>query len=138
MLSFIEPVEPFEDLDGDQLPDPWEVQYFGATNVTDDATFDSDGDGLSNGEEYIADTDPDDGGDIPVLMIESTSDATVSQLMFDTSDQRMYHIDFRSSVETGSWSTAVFEFLGAGGMMTIPRTNAVEAIGYYRLGVELP
>jgi predicted outer membrane repeat protein len=45
------------DLDGDTLPDWWEVKYFGsATNWT--GAGDPDGDQYTNIEEYQADTDP--------------------------------------------------------------------------------
>lgn len=44
------------DSDGDGLPDWWEALYPSAGNPSDDA----DGDGLTNGEEYLAGTNPTD------------------------------------------------------------------------------
>ncbi len=47
------------DADGDGLPDAWEVAYFGATNAVAGAPGDDrDGDGASNGAEYLAGTNP--------------------------------------------------------------------------------
>ena len=47
---------------GDGLPDEWRAQYFGgngmATNAQSCAACDPDGDGRSNAEEYLADTQP--------------------------------------------------------------------------------
>jgi|GEM_PF-1561034 len=43
-------------LDGDGLPDDWEIRYFGDTGQ--DAAGDTDGDGVSNLDEYLAGTDP--------------------------------------------------------------------------------
>ena len=45
--------------DGDQLPDDWEVYYFGGTEVVNGGeNEDFDGDGSSNYEEWVAGTDP--------------------------------------------------------------------------------
>ncbi len=44
------------DLDGDSLPDVWELQHFGATDQS--PTGDGDHDGMSNVQEYEAGTDP--------------------------------------------------------------------------------
>lgn len=44
------------DADRDGVPDAWEQQYLGGTNSA--ASDDTDGDGLKNGEEYLAGTDP--------------------------------------------------------------------------------
>jgi hypothetical protein len=45
------------DDDNDQMPDEWETQH-GLDPLKDDASDDSDGDGLSNLDEYLAKTDP--------------------------------------------------------------------------------
>ena len=45
------------DIDNDGLPDAWEIQYFGS-RTAGDPNADSDGDGYSNLQEYLAGTDP--------------------------------------------------------------------------------
>jgi hypothetical protein len=45
------------DDDNDRIPDAWEIQY-GFNPLVDDASDDSDGDGLSNLDEFYADSDP--------------------------------------------------------------------------------
>ena len=46
------------DVDGNGLPDAWEMQHFGQSGV--DPNADSDGDGLTNAEELAGGTDPND------------------------------------------------------------------------------
>ncbi len=48
------------DADGDRLPDDWEEYFFGTDTLRNLANLDSDGDGLSNLEEYEHRTDPHD------------------------------------------------------------------------------
>jgi hypothetical protein len=45
------------DWDGDGLPDDWEIAH-GLNPGSNDADLDSDGDGLTNWEEYLRGTDP--------------------------------------------------------------------------------
>ncbi|WP_346190125.1 cadherin domain-containing protein, partial [Rubritalea halochordaticola] len=47
----------FEDYDSDSLDDNWEIANFGDTTSTD-GTGDADSDGLTDGEEYLAGSDP--------------------------------------------------------------------------------
>ncbi|WP_346187115.1 cadherin domain-containing protein [Rubritalea halochordaticola] len=47
----------FEDYDSDSLDDNWEIANFGDT-ISTDGTGDTDNDGLTDGEEYLAGSDP--------------------------------------------------------------------------------
>jgi regulation of enolase protein 1 (concanavalin A-like superfamily) len=61
------------DLDGDGLPDAWELLYGFDPQDSGDAELDLDGDGLTNLQEYLQGTAPDDyyNGEAPVLSIVS-------------------------------------------------------------------
>ena len=48
----------FTDSDNDNLPDTWEMKYFGALGKVNDPKGDYDGDGMTNRQEYDNDTDP--------------------------------------------------------------------------------
>jgi hypothetical protein len=48
------------DTDGDGMPDDWEQQFFGLAASTNGYNGDFDGDGLSNGREFVAGTSPTD------------------------------------------------------------------------------
>jgi PKD repeat protein len=52
-----------EDIDGDGLPDIWELFYFG--NLSQTLYDDYDNDGYTNEEEFLAETDPTDYSDNP-------------------------------------------------------------------------
>jgi hypothetical protein len=43
---------------GDGIPAWWKTQYFGASGAAFDPNRDSDGDGMADGKEYVAGTDP--------------------------------------------------------------------------------
>ncbi len=56
------------DADGDGLLDEWEAYWFG--NLLQSANTDKDGDGMSDGQEYLAGTNPNDGNSRFRLSIE--------------------------------------------------------------------
>jgi len=59
------------DMDADRLPDIWERAVFGNLNARGDA--DSDGDGISNYDEFMAGTNPLDASDFPRLELQRIS-----------------------------------------------------------------
>ena len=80
------------DTDGDGIPDAWELQ-FAASLATLNGTGDHDGDGLSNAEEFLADTNPLDPNSL--LRITSTTKPTAvspTALTWSSSPTRQYRI----------------------------------------------
>ena len=89
------------DLDGNGLPDPWEMLKFGHTGV--DPNADPDHDGVKNKDEYLADTDPNDGND-SLRIMEYTRDATMYTILGWTSrPTRLYLIERNTVIGNLFW-----------------------------------
>ncbi len=72
-----------EDLEGDGIQDAWAMQYFGKSpllpgNGVDDLNGDSDGDGLSNHDEFLLGTNPKDASSRYPTILEMTPQRAVS------------------------------------------------------------
>jgi hypothetical protein len=86
------------DIDGDTLPDDWEALYYDPADAG--AGEDLDGDGQTNGDEFIAGTAPTDGQDAARLRIVSV-DPTV--LEFDGRIGRSYTLQRLADAEEATW-----------------------------------
>ncbi len=82
------------------LPGAWLRQHFGTTNV--DPNADSDGDGVSNANEYLAGTDPNNAAS--VLKITSiTRTAPNSALVWNAVNTRFYTVQTNAALADGAW-----------------------------------
>ncbi|MEM7396094.1 MAG: hypothetical protein AAF492_27485, partial [Verrucomicrobiota bacterium] len=98
------------DEDNDGMPDWWEVIHFGDTNQTGGANWDNDP--MSNLEEFVAGTDPDDPGSYLVLHIaNSILDTTVyydtvsaSNIVFNPTN-RFYTLETATNAVSPNWQT---------------------------------
>ena len=78
----------FPDGDGDGLPDDWEIQHFG--NNYAKPNDDPDGDGMSNLQEYLAGTDPNDPRSVAKIAVEKNPNGIVVQ--WQSESGRYYRI----------------------------------------------
>ncbi len=88
------------DADGDGLPDAWEAAYFGSVTGAD-RDEDSDGDGMSNLEEYLAGTDATN--ELSYLKIDSIVVGAGNTLTFGAISNRTYTLEFTDGLGTGNW-----------------------------------
>jgi hypothetical protein len=84
---------------------PWERKYFGHTGV--DPNADADGDGQSNREEYLADTNPmDPGSSLHITRIAANQDSSSCTLTWTSTPTRQYHVLERDNLQPATaWST---------------------------------
>jgi hypothetical protein len=95
-----------EDTDGDGMPDAWELAH-GLEPRVNDANLDSDGEGLSNLQEYLAGTDP--GDPRSYLKIDATMADGLVQLTFLAAAGHSYSVLAREAAASGAWTKVADE-----------------------------
>jgi hypothetical protein len=93
------------DSDADGIPDAWEQLAAGNLNALT-ATGDADGDGVKDVDEYRADTDPLDAGDLlRITAFNVNSGGSTATVTWTSRPSRLYQVQSRDSLLTGNWST---------------------------------
>ena len=93
------------DTDHNGLPDAWEIQNFGHLGV--DPNADPDHDGMSNWQEYLAGTDPNNGSDY-LRIISYTRVGTYNSLRWTAEPTRLYRVERRTAFDVASpWETHI-------------------------------
>ncbi|VGO14426.1 hypothetical protein PDESU_02987 [Pontiella desulfatans] len=119
------------DLDADGLPDDWEGMYF--VDYSAAATGDGDGDGQDNISEFIAGTDPRDGGSyFAVTGVEP--DAAGFVVEWISVPDRSYSVKWAPSAG-GAFRTLQTGLAYPANSFT-DTVHGVESIGFYRVDVE--
>ena len=125
-----------EDVDGDGLPDEWELDQFEDLETSDGGEDDQDGDGYSDFMERLCGTDPNDSADrLAIEAIESNNET--EWIRVRTAAGTRYAVEARESfAEEHGWEH-VAEFQGEGGEQAW--TNATgKKRGIMRLRVAWP
>jgi hypothetical protein len=132
---------PGPDDDGDGIPDPWEIERTGSTNVLS-AGGDADGDGATDEDEYTADTHPTNTQDAFRVTAIDRTDATTASLTWASRPTRLYRIERRGGLGSGT-SWVENPLLGPqppdpGSNTTRTVTNALPSAEFYRVKAALP
>jgi hypothetical protein len=98
---------------------------------------DSDEDGMSDGDEAVADTSPYDAASIFRISAISTNASGEVTLSFTSSAARFYTMMQRTNLVSGAWSNVpgMGPHPGTGGADSITKTNATDKTMFYKLKV---
>jgi len=111
------------DSDGDGIPDWWELWHNLNPNNPTDAALDSDGDGVSNLNEYLAGTDPRDAADY--FHIASITAGANCIMSFQSALNRLYTLESRTNLAVGSWTvvSGQVDIAGNADLLELIQTN---------------
>jgi len=125
-------VSEHEDSDGDGLPDAWEIAH-GTNWKIPDANADPDHDGLSNGQEFLAGTDPLDSASCLKVDAFITSPGTVT-LQFLAIANRTYSVLYQDSLGAPDWfPLSLVEAHSTNRVGTVVDSTGIPGSRFYRL-----
>jgi uncharacterized repeat protein (TIGR01451 family) len=106
-------VDSAEDVDGDGLPDAWEYRFFGG--IGGGSVDDSDGDGITNRDEFLGGTDPMNATSATrIVRVQMEGDDVC--LFFTSVTGKAYRIESAEEMTAGKWTPVVEEVSGNGGI----------------------
>jgi pectate lyase len=120
-----------KDSDGDGIPDYWEEQFGLNKNSAADAMQDRDGDGYTNIEEYVNNTDP-TGGNLPIVYISAShsrayrQDGEPGEFRIMRTGGKERALEVRYSI--GGTARAGLDYYPLPGSVTIPAGAAWTAV----------
>lgn len=122
--------------EGNLIPDWWELDHFGTSGARD-VHGDSDGDGRSDYEEWLAGSDPMDRNDYLAQRFDASSMATGDfSINWNSVEDRFYRVKW--SDDLSSWSPISSWMQGSGTLMDF--TDQVDSIakpsGFYMIEVQ--
>ena len=129
------------DTDADGLPDDWERLYAGST-ATLNGGGDEDRDGMSNAQEYLADTNPlDRNSALRVASFIANAGGTANTITFTSRPTRFYEVQERAALTPES--TWIDSGLGtirpdAGTTTTRSFADTVSAMRFFRVEASRP
>jgi hypothetical protein len=113
--GILDDIDPDDDNDG--MPDVWETAYGLRRTVPADALEDRDGDGMRNGDEFIAGTDPTRGES--ALRLQSARGPKGCELSFLSATGRVYTIETCTDIGAGNWTPVGNDIAGTGSNIAI-------------------
>jgi hypothetical protein len=132
-------LDPGPDLDGDGLPDAWELSYSGSiSNLT--AAGDADNDGVPDAAEYLADTDPTDGASL-LEITDIARNGNTNLVTWTVEPTRLYQLQQSDAVSNQTaWTDSGLGMLppGEGTALTGVVTDASATTRYYRAEARIP
>ncbi len=123
------------DSDGNGLPDAWETRYFGFVGV--DPNADADGDGLSNGAEYRAGTDPTSAASVFKFILVSARPEGGVLVQWSSVENRIYVLERSPTLLQGYVPIATITNLtGQSTLEFIDSGSPAPTAGFYRIRLQ--
>jgi len=126
------------DTDGDHIPDEWEIAH--GLNLTDalDAGLDNDSDGLTNLQEYLAGTDPNDpNSNLRIASCQLAPDASSVLLQFAAMSNKAYRVEFRNDTAASNWARLTdVAAASTNRIVTIEDATSPDGLRLYRVKVQ--
>ena len=140
-LAFVQTdtIAPGADSDGNGLPDAWERLHFGHIGV--DPNADPDGDGMSNLQEYLAGTDPNDPNSrLVITAFSTTPGGTSANVTWQSVLTRCYYLQKRLDLNPGNtWFDSGLGLIAPDGATTSRTTADTNAPArFYRVQAVRP
>ena len=117
------------DSDNDGMPDAWELHY-GLTVGVNDAAGDLDGDGVSNLNEFLSGTLPNDANSFLQLLITGVGPVT---LRFNAASNLTYSVSFKDTLTAPAWTKLADVPAGAARVVQLTDLGAGGVTRFYRL-----
>ncbi|MDB6020615.1 MAG: hypothetical protein JWQ04_472 [Pedosphaera sp.] len=126
------------DSNHDGIPDAWELQNFGTISINVNA--DPDGDGMSNLQEYLAGTDPNNAASNLKITAQSFSaGGTFASLTWNSVLTRCYYVEKATTLGSANWTDSGLGQIASAGSATstsLSDTNA--SARFYRIRAVRP
>lgn len=120
------------DTDGDGMPDWWEVVH-GLDRLGPDAALDADGDGLTNLQEFLARTDPQNAASVFRLIAWEAGQGSLV-ILFDAAAGLSYSLEASEDLAPGSWTQVrVIDPAPTNRCISLTRTSTTPQVLFYRL-----
>lgn len=118
------------DSDNDGMDDDWEVAHFG--NLNRDGAGDEDNDGRTDLQEFLAGTDPTNGGSILRVLTVTPMGGGSTTVVWSTVFGREYIVQYKDSLDAPSWSNASGALAADSASMSF-RHNSSSPQRFYRV-----
>jgi len=127
-----------------EVPPSWIITYFGAGPTyppnTVGSADDPDGDGVSNLNEFISGTNPNNGASFLRITALSPPDPEAGTVITfgDTAAGRLYNVESRTNLVAGSWETIHTNVAGFAGVMWLTDPRPLVSARFYRIKLACP
>jgi glucose/arabinose dehydrogenase len=106
------------DNDGDGMPDDWEVAHGLNHNLASDASLDTDGDGFTNLQEFLAGTDPQDPASAMGIVKAELLDENMCVFIHSVSG-KFYRVERSPQYPASQWTVVNDHVPGTGGIVQV-------------------